>query len=284
MIFHPRGKQRMTLTEQEQNILRDMEKARSAHPELAEILTFYEKIFRAQFAFKERLKIGGKEALWGKKEIRPDDLAEGRPQVRFEDLEVEPAALQAHGREILALLIPYAGGGNPPESEPSAEELMVHAREIFLSQGPPVVSGSAESLVKTAAGLALSSHLQLACAGLHPRIPQDSWYREYCPVCGGRPSFTALTSDREPRTLFCPRCFGEWIYGRVGCPFCGAKESQTYYPSDDNRYRLYVCGVCDRYLKTADVRDRTPDFVMPVAALVTVSMDIAAKEKGYKFI
>ena len=66
------------------------------------------------------------------------------------------------------------------------------------------------------------------------------------------------------------------------CPFCKSAGSQTYYAGDEGRYRLYVCEVCNRYLKTVDVREWKMDLCLPVECLVTVSMDIAAQEKGFK--
>jgi formate dehydrogenase maturation protein FdhE len=209
-------------------------------------------------------------------------LEKGLPQVRFEELGLEAGSLLGLFRDFLALLIPYTGSDPLLGAGSSSEEVREYAQEIFVGQGPLVVSGSSADILKTAAALALAPYLLLAGEGILPRIPSPSWHREFCPVCGGKPAFAALISDRDPRILMCPRCFGEWSYNRIGCPFCGAKDSQTYYPSDDGRYRLYVCAVCRRYLKTADARERGADLCLPVANLVTVSMDLAAREKGYK--
>jgi FdhE protein len=129
----------------------------------------------------------------------------------------------------------------------------------------------------------LAPYLQLACDLILPRIPLNLWYREYCPICGGRPAFAALTSETGPRTLLCPRCYGEWDYNRIGCPFCKSTDAQTYYSDDEGSYRLYVCKACTRYLKTVDVRERKRNVCLPVECLVTVSMDIAAQEKGFLF-
>jgi formate dehydrogenase maturation protein FdhE len=274
----------MLVSKRDQKILDDLGKAKSVFPDLEEVLAFYEKIFQVQFAFKYLPERQERAEYWEKREINVRDLTDGSPQISFEELGMQPTPLPTLSRVILKLLIPYTGSAYNLDTEPSPEEIIEYAREIFLGKGPLVISGASEDIVKTASGLVLAPYLQLACEGIQPRIPPDSWHREYCPVCGGKPAFAALTSDTDPRTLFCPRCFGEWSYNRIGCPFCNAKESQIYYPSDDGRYRLYVCEVCHRYLKTADSRERGPDLCLPVANLVTVSMDLAAQEKGYKFI
>lgn len=273
----------MPFSNREQTILDDIRKAKSIFPDLGELLVFYEKVFQLQFAYKDRLAKGGKAESWEKREIRLQALETGFPQVRFEELELEPGSLLSLARDLLGLLIPYTGSDPTIALESSSLETQEWAREIFVSQGPLVISGTLKDILKTATGLALAPHLFLACEGILPRLPPNLWYREFCPVCGGNPSFAALVSNTAPRTLLCPRCFGEWTYGRIGCPFCRDRESQSYYPGEDGRYRLYVCEVCRRYLKTVDARERGLDLCLPVANLVTVSLDLAAREKGYRF-
>ena len=70
--------------------------------------------------------------------------------------------------------------------------------------------------------------------------------------------------------------------GGPGCPFCEETALQTYYPSDDRIYRLYVCDSCRCYLKTIDLREIDRDVCLPVENIVTVSLDSAAREKGYR--
>lgn len=272
----------MPFSKRDQTILADLEKAASISRDLEEMLVFYKKLFRMQFAFKDRPEMRERVGYWERRKIDLQALETGGPQIRFEELGLQPDSLQNLYQGILKILVPYLGaaGDYPPEASP--EKIGEYAREIFISQGPLAPSAPADNLNRTAGGLVLAPYLQVACEGIQPRIPPSSWHREDCPVCGGKPCFAALTSDTAPRTLLCPRCFGEWTYGRIGCPFCKTRDSQTYYPSDDGRYRLYVCEVCHHYLKTADERERGPDLCLPVANLVTVAMDLAAREKGYK--
>jgi FdhE protein len=156
------------------------------------------------------------------------------------------------------------------------------ARQFFESRNPVVVSDPAGSLQTIAAGFALMPYLQTACELLMPFIDQSVWQRSYCPVCGGKPVFASLARESGTRCLLCSRCTGIWQYGRVGCPFCEAAEDLIYYPSDDGRYRLYVCDTCKRYLKTIDLRESEQEVYLPVECIVTVAMDIAAQDKGYR--
>jgi hypothetical protein len=273
----------MSFSQRDQTILSDIGKARAIHRDLRELLDFYEDLFRAQFAFKSQLGASGKAGDLAKEEVNLTGLTNGLPQITFEELNMQAAPFMDLYERIAQLLIPYAGDSDGLGTEPLPGKIIEWAREIFLSRGPLVISGAAGDRARTASGFVLAPYLQLACDLILPRIPLNLWYREFCPICGGRPAFAALTSESGPRTLLCPRCYGEWSYGRIGCPFCKSTESQTYYSGDGGRYRLYVCEVCNRYLKTVDVREKKMDLCLPVECLVTVSMDISAQEKGFKF-
>ena len=271
----------MQFSKQDQMILADLRKAKSIYPDLKEILDFYENLFQTQFTFKSRL--AGQAEYWEKKEINLYDLKNGIPQIRFEELDLQPVPLLTLFRRIVKLMVPYAGSPDNPEAEPSPEKVVEYAREIFLNGDPLVTSGSLQDLVRSTSGFALAPYLQNACEWIRSQIPPHLWYREYCPICGGRPSFAALTSDSGSRTLLCARCLEEWKYDRIGCPYCKSNDSQIYYPSSDGKHRLYVCEACNRYLKTVDVREGGQALCLPVEGIVTVSMDLAAQEKGYRF-
>ncbi len=271
----------MSFSQRDQTILSDFGKARAVHRDLKELLDFYENLFRTQFAFKSRLTASGKAGDLASKEVNLTGLTHGLPQITFEELNIQATPFMDLYKSVVQLLIPYTGEKDGFETEPSPLKIIEWAQEIFLSRGPLVISGAEREWARVASGFVLGPYLQLACDLILPRIPLNLWYRETCPVCGGRPAFAALTSESGPRTLLCPRCHGEWHYGRIGCPFCKSTDSQTYYPSEEGRYRLYVCEVCHRYLKTVDVRERKTDWSLPVECLVTVSMDIAARERGF---
>ncbi|HSB03719.1 MAG TPA: formate dehydrogenase accessory protein FdhE [Thermodesulfobacteriota bacterium] len=273
----------MSFRQRDQTILSDLEKAQSIHRDIKELLNFYQNLFQAQFAFKSQLRASGKAKDFEEKEVNLAGLTNGLPQITFEELNMPAPPLLDLYKNIVQLLTPFAGESCGLETAPPSEKIIEWAREIFHSSGPLVISGATVNWARTACGFVLAPYLQLACDLILPRTPLDLWYREYCPICGGRPAFAALTSGSGPRTLLCPRCYGEWTYGRIGCPFCKSTDSQTYYSDDEGRYRLYVCGVCNRYLKTVDLRERSMDLCLPVECLVTVSMDIAAQEKGFKF-
>jgi len=122
-----------------------------------------------------------------------------------------------------------------------------------------------------------------ACAeALGPLIDEHEqlWYRPHCPLCGGEPDFACLAPDSGVRRLLCSRCDHEWAYQRIGCPYCGESDPARlgYYPAPDNRYRLYVCDACGRYLKVADLREIQDSAPLPVERAITLDMDLAAMQ------
>jgi FdhE protein len=125
-----------------------------------------------------------------------------------------------------------------------------------------------------------------ACAEAYTSLVDKSgWHRGYCPICGGEPDFAALTpEDGGPRHLLCSRCDYEWSFTRLGCPYCDTREYTKlhYYPEDDGAHRLYVCDDCGRYLKAIDLRDAPGRVLLPVERVLTIPMDVAARERGYR--
>ena len=104
---------------------------------------------------------------------------------------------------------------------------------------------------------ALHPFLRAQAESLGRFVDASSWYRGYCPICGGEPDMAALEKSGGRRRLLCSRCDAEWAYRRLGCPFCGNDEPKelAFFPSDDKVYRLAVCERCRRYLKTVDLRE-----------------------------
>ena len=130
---------------------------------------------------------------------------------------------------------------------------------------------------------ALHPFLRAYAEALAPLVDDSLWYRGRCPVCGGQPDFALLEAGSGARHLLCSRCDSQWLFRRLECPFCGTAEpgKLIYYPSEDEVYRLYVCQVCNRYLKTIDLRQVARKVILPVERVITVAMDVAAREAGY---
>jgi len=257
--------------------------AGTAHPDLEALFQFYEQLLRIQFAFKAHLRKDRHLEYMEGKEIDLNRMASGIPQVSFDDLQIKTVPFIDLYSDIATLLLREARYPPSDKGEPQPEAILARMREIFDNSAPLVGAGQPTDVIRTTTGLVLAPFVQLAAERTMPRLPQDLWHRGYCPVCGGTPSFAGVHSEAGFRTLLCSRCHAEWRFRRMGCPFCLERDHQTFYPGEEGRYRLYVCEACHRYLKSLDMRESSSECCLPIEALITVFMDVAAQEKGYLF-
>ena len=120
---------------------------------------------------------------------------------------------------------------------------------------------------------------------LLPLVPQEAWYKRYCPVCGGGADFAFLDREKDgARWLLCSRCDAQWLFYRLVCPHCGNDDQQSlsYFTDDSNLYRLYICEKCRRYLKTIDLRKTETEILLPLERVLTLDMDRQAHDSNYQ--
>jgi FdhE protein len=130
----------------------------------------------------------------------------------------------------------------------------------------------------------LRPYLLAYARGLAAVVEQELWKRARCPICGGEPDLAFLDDESGARHLVCSRCDGSWRFPRTACPFCNASDPTTlsYFPSEDEKYRLYVCESCQRYLKTIDRRKALGRLYYPAQRVSMIRLDVAAREYGYR--
>lgn len=284
-----------------EEILKGLEEAREKETELAEIIDLHHALLLAQADARVPLPY---------LELEPEEakaLLERRmPLLQPEELEVDWEAFAQLCEEICRI-----ASQHKPElgeeferirafldSYPCKRSLVVHFDwaqcKDYLGNGP----------VEGAEGMGPSTGLRAGLNGellafvlnkaLHPflrahaevlalLVDDSLWYRGRCPACGGQPDFALLEAGSGARQLLCSRCDSQWLFRRLECPFCGTTEPDKliYYPSEDEVYRLYVCQICNRYLKTIDLRQVARKVIPPVERVITVAMDAAAREAGY---
>jgi formate dehydrogenase maturation protein FdhE len=119
-------------------------------------------------------------------------------------------------------------------------------------------------------------------------IISDKDDTHHCPFCGSHPDMAALVTGMDgKRFLHCSLCGHRWQYRRIACAVCGTEDASNleYFSSDeDTRYRLDVCTACGGYMKTMklDKFEEIDDFDLAVENILTVHLDSAAIQKGYK--
>jgi FdhE protein len=130
---------------------------------------------------------------------------------------------------------------------------------------------------------ALRPFLQAYAKRMHTDLVDKVWRQGYCPVCAGWPDLAYLEDDTRSRRLVCGRCDTAWSFPRVRCPYCGTSDPAdlAYYPGQVEKYRLYICNHCRRYLKAFDTTYTGTRFTYPAERILTLALDLAAQEKGY---
>jgi hypothetical protein len=165
-----------------------------------------------------------------------------------------------------------------------AERLPVIVRSWYES-----VRAGAPPIDPEGAGLepvlqqALRPFLTRAADAVMARSDLAGWNRGSCPLCSGEPDLAVITAAAD-RLLICGRCAARWRFDQLTCPFClNADRSRiTSFASRDGHYRLYGCGVCERYLKAYDARNASRPVMPVVDAVATLPLDAAAIQKGFR--
>ncbi len=255
-------------------------------PELAPLYLLYSRLWQlheqTQESITATLEMADEEALENR-------IKQGMPLLSFAQLPLEPASFAALAGEIAQTIRDFdvevsdlTLPDGPAEWFALAEQRF---EEMQAVEGLPPVPEEGLSLAQRATDLALRPYLAWAAERIMPHVEQDWWKRGYCPVCGGAPDFAVLDNDTGARHLLCSRCDTQWLYKRIGCPYCGTDDHTkiVYYPSDDEVYRLYVCQECQHYLKAIDLRKAgREDVSLPLERIFTVAMDMAAQSQGFR--
>jgi len=277
----------MTIKKQYDEILQQLRELSSEKPELVETIDFHCSLLTAQseveapqFEFEVNAESVGillqqdipllqaKELqidweAFGKLYERVCHIATGHKPELSEEFTAIQSLLTDAPEKVKALLAKYFKEGQIN----NVEGLHLHAE-----------------LLSFVLNNALRPFLRFYSTVLAPLIDDAQWYLPFCPVCGGEPDFASLAKETGTRRLLCSRCDTEWCFQRVGCPFCGNEKQDklAYYLSEDEIYRLYICEACKRYLKTIDLRQTWREILLPVERIVTVDMDMAAIQAGYR--
>lgn len=117
---------------------------------------------------------------------------------------------------------------------------------------------------------------------IHHFKPVD-WFYGYCPVCGENPVMAKLIGENGQRKLYCGLCETEWLYYRIGCPFCGNQDptNLSFFTAGVlEQYRVYLCEQCRSYLKTVDER-KCGEVDLFCEDIATVDLDALTLEEGY---
>jgi formate dehydrogenase maturation protein FdhE len=217
-------------------------------------------------------------------------LQEGKPLLNLDELDVDSGKLTE-----LAMQIAFAIAEQRRERVRQLADIhaWLHRRRdrmrslaVAYLRGnaiPDSNSGIDGGLLVFVIHSALRPFLRAQADALIRFVDSATWYRSYCPICGGEPDMAALERSGGRRRLLCSRCDAEWSYRRLGCPFCGNDEPKdlAFFPSDDKVYRLAICERCHRYIKTIDLRETRTERPLAAERVLTAGMDVTAQRTGY---
>jgi formate dehydrogenase accessory protein FdhE len=257
-------------------LISTLEQARSEHSDLALMIDLHMALARAQANVSAD---PGKQSL--DKSMVAQALDRGQPLLSLLVWTPEPKVLTETWVEICNILATHRADlaeSFTQMTRLSVDEItaLVHTYIVGDDITESVLAPS-PALTHVALNHALRPFLRAEAEHWHDWFVHVPWYQGYCPFCGGGPDFATLEKG-ETRRLLCSRCDTEWKIGRVGCPFCG-DGTDSYF--EDETYRLYVCDQCHHYLKTLDARKLNVIPSLPAERVLTLGMDVVARDKGY---
>lgn len=261
-----------------QSTLHALRLAREKTPQLADLLALHEDILILQALAEE----AGESATrpLPNLDVRTQGLAEGKPWVRFEDLELDPIRLAAQVSQIAVVLRRHRQEWDGEDIQTDQSALLALARKAV--EGRRSLIGEDTGLTEAAVELVVAAEMRRLAGQVTPHLELAQWRRGNCPFCGSPPALSLLEPSVGARFLFCQRCHSSWSFPRTGCAFCTNNNSLTYHTTDHEAYRLYVCPVCQKYVKTVDLRKSAGEVNPAVEHLLTVGLDLAAAEHGYR--
>jgi FdhE protein len=129
--------------------------------------------------------------------------------------------------------------------------------------------------------LSLRPSLLIIAQAVLENLDLSLWNNGHCPVCGSAPRLADLSGEGGKRTLHCSLCETAWPYIRLRCPFCendNRKELSYLRAENEEGFRVDLCGRCNNYLKTMDLREISGPVILPLDDVATWHLDIIASK------
>jgi len=154
-----------------------------------------------------------------------------------------------------------------------------------LASNYEAIEASAKAFNIDAPVLALLLHLSLRpsllliAQAVLEHLDLSLWNHGHCPVCGSAPRLADLSGEGGKRRLHCSLCETAWSYPRLRCPFCendNRKELSYLRAENEEGLRVDLCGRCNNYLKTMDLREIAGPIILPLDDVATWHLDIIA--------
>lgn len=268
--------------------IKQLEEKEKKEGTLPPLLEFYLKVLRIQS--KTEKQIGIDKAGLSERVIS-SRMEQGKPLISFDELDIKWSLLMEVARKVIKVFHEYpqlfgAALVNVKSSEVASFFTKEAVKAWFTGSNLPqgiVPDITSENLLENIIQAVISPFLASYSKILVKKVQAERWRRRYCPICGGIPDFAYLDKESGARWLLCSRCNTEWLFQRLECPYCGTVDQNklSYFTSDKDLYRLYVCDQCKRYLKVIDLRKADFEVSLPLERLATLDIDAQAQKQGY---
>ncbi len=291
-MSHIITEQNQTVDQRHQKKSRLMRQLKTQMPQYEGILVFFDRVLKERETYRSEFCkfldpiVGGDPAQYESR------LKKGIPLLDRNDIRFDNKIMAGH----LGRLVKILKSGSPNKSAGSSDTFRqmknLHLKTFFDKNpfsGEAPLSGLFSSpvsgdLMNFLVSEMIHPVLSIYAEKIKDRIDFSQWNQGYCPVCGEFPEMAALSGDSGKRTLISLACGTEWQYSRVKCPFCENENQQQlsyFFIENDEQYRIETCDQCGQYIKTIDLRKKTPPVDYEIENIITIHLDMIAREKGY---
>ncbi|MFH0775575.1 MAG: formate dehydrogenase accessory protein FdhE [bacterium] len=275
----------MTAWEKE---LSDLEKLERISKEQAE---FYRRLGKIQAEYRKRLE---KEKLFQVPKGNLTKIKKGLPLVRFSKVKIDETCLASIFKDVSQL---FDGFNSKRTEELNIKELIEKVIKIQNTESR-IQNEEKDYLERVSDKLKIDKDLlffvcintavpifETIARKLKPKIDEKLWFRNYCPVCGGKPLIARLKKEDGKRVLQCAICNTEWQFQRIKCVWCGTEDPKDlrFFWADEGSCRVDVCDKCKGYIKTLDERKLLDDkeVIPQIEDIATTYLNILAEKEGY---
>ncbi|MDH3345485.1 MAG: formate dehydrogenase accessory protein FdhE [Desulfobacteraceae bacterium] len=219
----------------------------------------------------------------------PETWYQGKSLLNPEELSLDWEKISALYERLVELLKKREDGHRQAEGLLKAIEEKRNGAPVVmkavLTSDFETIEASANALNVDSPVLALLIRLSLRpsfliiAQAVLEHLDLSPWSFGHCPVCGSAPGLADLSGEGGKRRLHCSLCETAWPYPRLRCPFCenDNREELSYLRAKNEEHlRVDLCGQCNNYLKTLDLREISGPIILPLDDVATWHLDIIA--------
>src|SRR4030042_2211838 len=209
-----------------------IEKAKPSHKE---ILQFVKYIIREQYKIKPLIKV---EPVEINEETAKQQMREGFPLIDKKEIKLDMDSAATLFRKICRALQRRKDEKIAVETKRISQALRKKEKdlqELFkkLIDGDKGYLDSVSEktglnkwLLTFLAESSINPVLEAYADRLKGYVDQESWWRNYCPICGSAPIIGEFRKDEGERYLVCSSCGFPWRFNRLKCPFCSNENTE----------------------------------------------------------